>query len=953
MFHIVNKDEYLSRLQVRLAAVLDDPSYHNARHQLRSKDLLLALSPEEAVQIRYDYKPERLARTATFAFDAASRLLIEDRSVEQHTSALYDAAEVFEHLRGVAEGPDVNTSRLLSAALYQLAGFQANSICLMREADPPPLPTSLLPAAVTDLVHRWTHLVLERRFVRTLWETRQIALRFGGAAFRGVEGPHHSDSAITLPLIRAVTDGFADFLGYVLRGSNDCISSTHEKLQFLLDVFARTGQANDHLLLRVLQVLFETISRNSTWRLLPQNDPLWGRYTMLLARGQATRPLEARGVAELWRSQQVALASGLLGKGRGLVVKMPTGAGKTRIAEIAIMQALAAGARAVYVAPFRALSDEVERSMSTTFSGLGFSVSSVMGSFEADAFEDYLLNETDLLITTPEKLNLVSRARPEFFADVKLLILDEGHVIDDEDRGGRYELLLTRLKSRMPADARILFISAVMPDANAAEFAEWLCGDPNAITATAWRPSRQLLGLFTWRGDTGQISYPELRQRETAAPFVPHAIRTTAYRDFTPKTRREKAVQFPAHTKGETAAELALRFTEFGPVLLFAPRPDWAESCAKAILRGLTLRRQTEGMTVPTSFEYIDRYVQHCASVEAAASWLGEGSLIHQLLRSGIAIHHRGIPEVLRRSIEQDFREGIFPILVATNTLGQGVNLPVKTVIVHSVARYVPEQDGQEGHPETINQRDFWNICGRAGRAGVETEGQIIFVALNADDEATFQEYKKRQFEPIEGRLFAALKDLIRERLTDEEFARHLDSELLTVLLEEVVGTSVEERVAEILGHSLVSIQARRNSYPLEPLVEVSQRTAIQIRDRIVDEGTMKVFSLTGLRVSSCEALLEQIQAAGDELRLLLVDPEPSLDNLVETVYRHVCSLSQMQPQYPIGVDYLSLLTDWVNQTPIGELASEYGSDSGDDQRLTRFLEDFFGFRLPWALAAS
>ena len=109
---------------------------------------------------------------------------------------------------------------------------------------------------------------------------------------------------------------------------------------------------------------------------------MWHRYALLLARGQHANQLEATGTVELWRSQQIALERGLLeGTHRGLMIRMPTSAGKTRIAELVIMQTINAQEEAnkvVYVAPFRALSDEVERGLSTTFSDLGFTASSVL-----------------------------------------------------------------------------------------------------------------------------------------------------------------------------------------------------------------------------------------------------------------------------------------------------------------------------------------------------------------------------------------------------------------------------------------------------------------------------------------------------------------------------------------------------------------------------------------------
>ena len=74
-------------------------------------------------------------------------------------------------------------------------------------------------------------------------------------------------------------------------------------------------------------------------------------------------------------------------------------------------------------------------------------------------------------------------------------------------------------------------------------------------------------------------------------------------------------------------------------------------------------------------------------SLELSREWLGEQHTITQALSQGVAPHHGRIPNVVREAIELDCRAGRYRVIVATNTLAQGVNLPVRTVIMHSTWR--------------------------------------------------------------------------------------------------------------------------------------------------------------------------------------------------------------------------------------------------------------------------
>ncbi len=100
---------------------------------------------------------------------------------------------------------------------------------------------------------------------------------------------------------------------------------------------------------------------------------------------------------------------------------------------MAIVHALASrpGAKALYVAPFNALTNEIEAGFNSLFTDLGLSLSSLTGSFEISEV-DLQAIEDDLLVVTPEKLDQLLRTKSTFLEELDIVVLDEGHVVGDE-----------------------------------------------------------------------------------------------------------------------------------------------------------------------------------------------------------------------------------------------------------------------------------------------------------------------------------------------------------------------------------------------------------------------------------------------------------------------------------------------------------------------------------------
>lgn len=101
----------------------------------------------------------------------------------------------------------------------------------------------------------------------------------------------------------------------------------------------------------------------------------------------------------------------------------------------------------------------------------------------------------------------------------------------------------------------------------------------------------------------------------------------------------------------------------------------------------------------------------------------GFGATLSRLLRLGIGVHHAGMLPRYRRLVEQLAQDGLLPVICGTDTLGVGINVPIRTVVLTQLTKF----DGQRMRHLTV--REFHQVAGRAGRAGYDTEGLVVVQA--------------------------------------------------------------------------------------------------------------------------------------------------------------------------------------------------------------------------------
>nr|BEK71550.1 hypothetical protein KPHV_87770 [Kitasatospora purpeofusca] len=959
------------------------------RGQLRSDVLARQIGAEGRAD--YTYRPERLRRGLVLA--RLGQLARTPRERRLDPGPLPQIAQAYADLAALPELTDDPAARAellaIAATTWSLGGYQANATAIARAyrsqvqelfsfGDTPAGAVAAAPYRIALA----TGTLLERDIdgaarlgAASAGEVRRLGRQLADAAAQGLAD--ESDFAVLAAY--GLAGRAAGNLAALWRtGDRTAGRAAVTDLNQAAQILFRAGVVDTWTLINSLAHAVEDIVATSPWLLLRRASTwnrAWERYLRALI-------VSGHPLTQVWPSQRTALEAGLLdAAARPLAVTMPTSAGKTHIAEWAILHALAATTDhdespfglllrhldpplAVYVVPTRALAAQVERHLAASLELVGLRVSSLFGGNEHARYENGVLESTDVLVVTTEKLDLLLRNTPDLADRLRLVLVDEGHEIDRSERGLRLEMVLTRIR-RTAARARIVLLSAVLP--NGEDIARWL--DPAAAGANHadidWSPSQLRVGVFYWEGKErdgqgGRIQYGTGRRDDF---FVPRVLTRNLVR-----TRA-----FPRKA-GDVAAALALHFEPLGPVLISASTPANATGAA------LALRDALDRAAIPALAE------QHTATDRspaqrrealrrAVAEHLGEQHDLTGLVARGIAFHHGSVPQAVRTLLERGYREGVLRVLCATSTLSQGMNLPVKTVLVHSTAR---------GRGRWMDTREFWNTAGRAGRAFQETEGHVILIA---EDQRAANRLRRRyldksRIEPVVSRIKALHDALAQARLgtapgpqhdldaldlpdpepgESADWAKALDLQLLAMLAEEVVDTDdqhlLEEAAQDLLAHTLGGHQIGAQDLPLKPLARFAARRLAALAQQLPDPAARAALLRTGL---SLQGGLDALAAAEHIAQALTDEPErytfwPVLQLMVlrSAMYVQEVHVSAGRRNCPFDPIH-DLAEGWIAGYTLQELHDTYHEETGakDVAATSVLIDDVIVNNLAWAVSS-
>jgi len=453
----------------------------------------------------------------------------------------------------------------------------------------------------------------------------------------------------------------------------------------------------------------------------------------------------------LWEflpSQLVAIRAGILGDSDDTFsLQMPTSAGKTALCELLIYHEIKArNRRVLFLVPFRALAAEIREGMSRRLEDVGIRVITSHGGNIPTRSETTTIESADVLIVTPEKFVALTQIVPNFENQFKTIICDEGHLIDDNSRGLQYELLLTKLRGTQMEPRKIVFISAILPNVDAIH--AWLGGKKEHLAYSAYKPVETDYAFLTLQlsKDTWQLDVNP-HQTHPRSFYLLQFLEKEDFRYINKITRNAKLID-GWKSNLSLACAAALKARRNGSVALFTTTRggQGIQGLSEKLLQFLELNVNVthNAPSLSIKLPILTEFVEFI---------FGPTYSLSRLVRYGVGFHHGMLPQEVRRVMEEALHEKVIDILLCTTTLAEGVNLPIRTLVVHTTKYY----NGSSQSWEYLQNRTIKNIIGRAGRAGKETRGRVLFIA-GSERASIINVLRERGMEAAYGALFRLIR---------------------------------------------------------------------------------------------------------------------------------------------------------------------------------------------------
>ena len=520
--------------------------------------------------------------------------------------------------------------------------------------------------------------------------------------------------ALSMMLSYSIFKSLNNVFNFLYSGDKDFINSSLGLLERYGLLASDYGFVDFWWCISVLRLLIQELYDNSLWNQLDQfnND---NEYNPMLKQYIRNYLERENPIVELWPSQIESLPMINDKQRPNFILKMPTSAGKTFVAELTMLRFFLDNKnrpykKIVYISPFKSLSNELEISFKNSIGKLGFRISEFYGGFDTNLFENYIFDEIDIFILTPEKFDILLRLNPNFKYDIGLVIIDEGHIIGNfDERAINFEFFMYRLKNLLK-NSRFLFISAVL--SNPEDFSKWLSDDNDNIVYSKWKPSRSFFGVLEWSNEGAYIE--SIQSNATKKIKFSNIFNKEEF--FNSSRRRS---DFPSKNN-EALAFSCLKFAQEGTTYVFAPQTKEIIALSDTILNVLKfLNNDMENNSLNLNINKDNPEILKLKQI--IREELGETSKLLEYLDNGFLIHYSNLPDRVKIEIENVLRENEINLVIGTNTLAQGVNFPIKTVLFK----------GLRLGKKDLDSATFFNISGRAGRAYYKNEGRIILFLDN------------------------------------------------------------------------------------------------------------------------------------------------------------------------------------------------------------------------------
>ncbi|MFZ2412138.1 MAG: DEAD/DEAH box helicase, partial [Candidatus Methanoperedens sp.] len=529
--------------------------------------------------------------------------------------------------------------------------------------------------------------------------------------------------------ISYILKSLVSIIGYIEEGDEDKLSIAFKDINEAIKYAAASKRVDLRYFSNKLNISYKILSELSMWNIKKLFD--FEKTNSKTALNEYIRLKIKNGHYFMFTSQYDALfEKKILDKEKNSLISIPTGAGKTFLAEVLILKRLLKlryedknkNSIIVYLVPSRALAREKFDDFTKAFDGenkLKFKTCQITGEIVLNA--DEAIEKNDIVIMTQEKFDMI--LREEFFGvGIDTLIVDEFHNIRSGYRGLKLQFAIIRFKD-LPAykKSNIFLISAIVKKENFDEIGNWIYAEN--LFQTEWKPTFTRIGIISLDDPERLIHFNDGIAIDSK---MPDEIQS-------------------AHT-GIAARWLASKFAEDEPVLLFSTYVNIPYENKNHLL-DIARELSQSDLKIPYMQTFNEKYSTKLKRIVGNEE-------IYEYFKKGIGVHWGQLPHPVRKIMEDAVKDKAIGILISTTTLAEGVNLPIKTIIIPSLMI----QD------EPMDFGLFFNLIGRAGRPFKHAEGQIILIASDKGHRNPLEKVnryynaKRENIEPIKSPIHLIFK---------------------------------------------------------------------------------------------------------------------------------------------------------------------------------------------------
>ena len=429
-------------------------------------------------------------------------------------------------------------------------------------------------------------------------------------------------------------------------------------------------------------------------------------------------------------------------KGNDVIVTAPTGTGKTAIAHYIINKNMAEGKKTFYTTPLKALSNDKVREFQKIYGEEN--VGLITGDKKINKDAPIIIMTTEVYRNMVVKDNL-TETNP-ILDNLKTVVFDELHYLGDTDRGGVWEQAI------MFTDPKVQILSLSGTMANPGKIADWMAeikgGGNNPKNVEKVTP--QAGYRANDKGvHTVLVNVPSENRH---VPLNYEVVNVDGHRPKAggggSKAERARAMKKARQIAQSDSAAPAkhsysymvdkLQREDKLPAIFFV----FSKKEGKAIMRHLS--DYGDKLTTDKETKQIERTVQ---DFKSRGKYLGE-SLNMDALKKGYAIHNAGMLPEQKELIEELFQKKLVKVVISTETLSAGINMPARTTVISGLRKPTDTPDGDD-HKRYLTPNEFHQMAGRAGRRGIDTVGYCYCMSVNKSQNKKFNELINTPSNPI------------------------------------------------------------------------------------------------------------------------------------------------------------------------------------------------------------